>query len=72
MKWGVVRFPGSLDDGDAMYALASVMGENARILWHKETTLDGVELVTGHGPNQRLSRHVTVPVLSAEDRKDSR
>jgi phosphoribosylformylglycinamidine synthase len=45
MKWGVVRFPGSLDDGDAMHALATVMGENARILWHKETTLDGAECV---------------------------
>jgi len=41
-EWGVVRFPGSLDDGDAMHALATVMGENARILWHKETTLDGL------------------------------
>ncbi len=45
MKWGVVRFPGSLDDSDAMYALATVMGETARILWHKDTTLDGVECV---------------------------
>src|SRR5689334_17856521 len=45
MKWGVVRFPGSLDDGDALHALATVMGENARILWHKETTLDGAECV---------------------------
>ncbi|MFZ0678741.1 phosphoribosylformylglycinamidine synthase subunit PurQ, partial [Candidatus Binatus sp.] len=45
MKWGVVRFPGSLDDGDAMHALADVMGQDARILWHKDESLDGVECV---------------------------
>ena len=42
MKWGVVRFPGSLDDGDAIHALADVMGQDARILWHKDESLDGV------------------------------
>jgi len=42
MKWAWYG-PGSLDDGDAMHALATVMGENARILWHKETTLDGAD-----------------------------
>jgi len=41
MKWGVVRFPGSLDDGDAMHALADVMGQDARILWHKDESLQG-------------------------------
>ena len=45
MKWGVVRFPGSLDDGDAMHALADVMAQDARILWHKDESLDGVECV---------------------------
>ncbi len=45
MKWGVVRFPGSLDDGDALHALADVMGQDARILWHKDEGLGGVECV---------------------------
>lgn len=45
MKWGVVRFPGSLDDGDALYAIAEVMGQDARILWHKDEWLGGVECV---------------------------
>src|SRR6202044_1082974 len=45
MKWGVVRFPGSLDDGDALHALAEVMGQDARILWHKDEGLGGVECV---------------------------
>ena len=45
MKWGVVRFPGSLDDNDALYALADVMGQEAAILWHKDTSLGGAECV---------------------------
>jgi phosphoribosylformylglycinamidine synthase I len=45
MKWGVVRFPGSLDDNDALYALADVMGQEAAMLWHKDTSLGGAECV---------------------------
>jgi phosphoribosylformylglycinamidine synthase I len=45
MKWGVVRFPGSLDDGDALYALAEVMGQEAEMLWHKDTSLRGAQCV---------------------------
>src|SRR5712692_6164900 len=45
MKWGVVRFPGSLDDGDALYALRDVMGEDAAMLWHKDESLGGARCV---------------------------
>ncbi|HUY27620.1 MAG TPA: phosphoribosylformylglycinamidine synthase subunit PurQ [Candidatus Binataceae bacterium] len=45
MKWGVVRFPGSLDDNDALYALAEVMGQEAAMLWHKDTSLGGAECI---------------------------
>jgi phosphoribosylformylglycinamidine synthase subunit PurQ / glutaminase len=45
MKWGVVRFPGSLDDDDSLWALGEVMGQDARILWHKDERLDGVDCV---------------------------
>ncbi|MGO9605213.1 MAG: phosphoribosylformylglycinamidine synthase subunit PurQ [Candidatus Binataceae bacterium] len=45
MKWGVVRFPGSLDDNDALWALADVMGQEASMLWHKETSLRGAQCV---------------------------
>jgi len=45
MKWGVVRFPGSLDDGDALYALRHVLGQDATMLWHKDATLAGAECV---------------------------
>ena len=45
MKWGVVRFPGSLDDNDALWALREVMGQEASLLWHKETSLHGAQCV---------------------------
>ena len=45
MKWGVVRFPGSLDDNDALYALREVLGQDAAMLWHKDETLAGAECV---------------------------
>jgi phosphoribosylformylglycinamidine synthase subunit PurQ / glutaminase len=45
MKWGVVRFPGSLDDGDALYALRDVMGQDAAMLWHKDESLGAAQCI---------------------------
>jgi phosphoribosylformylglycinamidine synthase len=45
MKWGVVRFPGSLDDEDALYALRDVLGQDATMLWHKDESLKGAECI---------------------------
>jgi len=45
MKWGVVSFPGSLDDRDALHALRDVLGQDAIALWHKDEALDGAECV---------------------------
>ncbi len=45
MRWGVVTFPGSLDDGDAVYALEQVLGEQVVRLWHKDRSLHGVDCV---------------------------
>jgi len=45
MKWGVVRFPGSLDDADALHALRDVMGQDAGFLWHKDESLNGADCV---------------------------
>ena len=45
MKWGVVTFPGSLDDRDTLYALRDVMEQDAEPLWHKERDLRGVDCV---------------------------
>ena len=39
MKWGVVSFPGSLDDRDALYALGDVMEQDAIPLRHKDESL---------------------------------
>ena len=43
MKFGIVRFPGSCDDVDALLAARRV-GE-AEILWHQDTDLRGVDAV---------------------------
>ena len=43
MKFGVLQFPGSCDERDAVLACERV-GE-AKLVWHGETSLDGVEAV---------------------------
>jgi phosphoribosylformylglycinamidine synthase I len=45
VKWGVVTFPGSLDDRDALYALRDVLEQDAQALWHKDPDLRGVDCV---------------------------
>ena len=45
MKWGVVTFPGSLDDADTLHALRDGLGQEARSLWHKDEHLYGVDCV---------------------------
>ncbi len=45
MRWGVVTFPGSNDDHDALYVVDHVLGEDAVSLWHKDRDLEGVDCV---------------------------
>ena len=45
MRWGVVVFPGSLDDRDALRAAGQVLGDEAVALWHKDRDLRGVDCV---------------------------
>jgi len=45
MRWGVVTFPGSNDDHDALHVLGHVLGETAVPLWHKDRDLKGVDCV---------------------------
>lgn len=45
MKWGVVTFPGSLDDRDALYCLETVLQQQIVSLWHKDYDLHGVEAI---------------------------
>ena len=42
---GVITFPGSLDDRDALYSLETVLGQVVVPLWHKDRDLHGVEAV---------------------------
>jgi phosphoribosylformylglycinamidine synthase subunit PurQ / glutaminase len=45
MKFAVVVFPGSNSDRDAWYAAGSVLGEQAELVWHKDTDLGGADAV---------------------------
>ena len=45
MKFGVVTFPGSNCDQDMMYILRDVMKQEVVHLWHKDSDLQGVDMV---------------------------
>jgi phosphoribosylformylglycinamidine synthase len=45
MKFAVVVFPGSNSDYDAFYAASRVVGEQAELIWHKDTDLKGADAV---------------------------
>ena len=45
MRWGVVVFPGSNDDRDALRAAERVLGDEAVALWHKDRALGGADCV---------------------------
>jgi phosphoribosylformylglycinamidine synthase len=47
MRWGVLQFPGSCDERDALHA-CSLLGE-ARLVWHEERGLDGIDAVVVPG-----------------------
>jgi phosphoribosylformylglycinamidine synthase I len=45
MKFAVIVFPGSNSDRDAWHAAGQVLGEQAALVWHKDTDLDGADAV---------------------------
>lgn len=49
MRFGVVQFPGTCDDADAVLACERVEGASAQILWHGDDSLDGVDAVVVPG-----------------------
>ena len=49
MKFGVLVFPGSNDDQDALWALSEVLGQEALPLWHKDPDLKGVDAIVVPG-----------------------
>ena len=44
-RFGVLVFPGSNCDHDAQYAVGTVLGQDARFIWHKESSLGDVDVV---------------------------
>ena len=47
MKWGVVQFPGSCDERDALHACE--LSGDARLIWHEERDLGGIDAVVVPG-----------------------
>jgi phosphoribosylformylglycinamidine synthase len=45
MKFGVIRFPGSNCDDDAVHAASLLEGASAEIVWHKDTGLPALDAV---------------------------
>jgi len=45
MTFAVVVFPGSNCDHDAYYAVDHVLGQKARFVWHKDTSLGAADVV---------------------------
>ena len=45
MKFGVVVFPGSNCDEDALHAARDVFGQDADYIWHKDADLKGADVV---------------------------
>jgi phosphoribosylformylglycinamidine synthase len=45
MKFAVTVFPGSNCDHDAYHAVTAVLGQQAELVWHKETDLKGADVV---------------------------
>ena len=45
MKFSIIVFPGSNCDHDAYHAVKHVLGQEAEFVWHKETSLNGADVV---------------------------
>ena len=49
MLFGVIRFPGSCDEVDAVLACERVPGARAQLLWHRDPDLHGVDAIVVPG-----------------------
>jgi phosphoribosylformylglycinamidine synthase len=45
VKFGVIVFPGSNCDHDAHYVAEKMMGQDARLIWHKEGSIGDIDVV---------------------------
>jgi phosphoribosylformylglycinamidine synthase len=48
MRWGILQFPGSCDERDALHACELAGGE-ARLIWHESRDLEGIDAVVVPG-----------------------
>lgn len=71
MKFAVIVFPGSNCDQDAYYAATAVLGQQAELIWHKDSDLKGADAVVlpggfAHGDYLRTGAMARFsPVMSA-------
>ena len=45
MKFGIVVFPGTWSERDTQYAVQDVLGQPARLIWHKETDISDCDAI---------------------------
>jgi phosphoribosylformylglycinamidine synthase len=74
MKFAVVVFPGSNCDHDAHYAARHVLGQDAELIWHKDTSLRGADVVVlpggfAHGDYLRTGAIARFSPIMAEVRR---
>jgi len=74
MKFAVVVFPGSNCDHDAYYAAEHVLGQQAEYIWHKDTSLEGADVVIlpggfAHGDYLRTGAIARFSPIMAEVQK---
>jgi phosphoribosylformylglycinamidine synthase len=74
MKFAVVVFPGSNCDHDAQYAAQHVLGQQAELVWHKDTSLGGADVVIlpggfAHGDYLRTGAIARFSPIMAEVQK---
>lgn len=51
LKIGVIQFPGSNCDHDAMFGWEEIAQQDARLIWHKESSVGNVDVVFLPGCN---------------------
>ena len=49
MKFGIVVFPGTWSDRDCYYAIHTMLGQEARYIWHKETDVSDYDCLVVPG-----------------------
>jgi phosphoribosylformylglycinamidine synthase subunit PurQ / glutaminase len=74
MKFAVVVFPGSNCDHDAHYAAQHVLGQQAELVWHKDTSLRAADVVIlpggfAHGDYLRTGAIARFSPIMAEVQK---